>query len=127
MTTETQDQRLQGEEAIIRLLAPLARGAPGAFSLEDDCALIASEPGSELVLKTDPVAEGVHFLADDVPEDIAWKALAVNVSDLAAKAARPIGYLMALAFPAVPSRDWMARFAAGLRQAQQRFGCALIG
>ena len=47
---------------------------------------IAPEPGTELVLKTDPVAEGVHFLADDAPEDIAWKALAVNVSDLAAKA-----------------------------------------
>ena len=73
------DERLNGEEAIIRVLAPLARGAPGAFGLEDDCALIAPKPGTELVLKTDPVAEGVHFLADDAPEDIAWKALAVNV------------------------------------------------
>ena len=116
-----------GEADIIAQLAPLAEGVPGAFGLMDDCALITPEAGSELVLKTDPVAEGVHFLADDVPEDIAWKALAVNVSDLAAKAARPIGYLMALAFPAAPSREWMARFAAGLRQAQQRFGCALIG
>jgi thiamine-monophosphate kinase len=118
---------VRGEADIIALLAPLAEGVPGAFGLLDDCALITPEAGSELVLKTDPVAEGVHFLPDDAPEDIAWKALAVNVSDLAAKAARPIGYLMALAFPDAPSTDWMARFVAGLRQAQQRFGCALLG
>ena len=79
------------------------------------------------MLKTDPVAEGVHFLADDAPEDVAWKALAVNVSDLAAKAARPLGYLMALSFPEAPAPAWLARFAAGLTQAQARFGCHLIG
>ena len=79
------------------------------------------------MLKTDPVAEGVHFLADDAPEDVAWKALAVNVSDLAAKAARPIAYLMALSFPEAPSAGWLARFAAGLAVAQGRFGCHLIG
>ena len=118
---------VRGEADIIAMLAPLAEGVPGAFGLMDDCALITPEAGSELVLKTDPVAEGVHFLPDDAPEDIAWKALAVNVSDLAAKAARPIGYLMALSFPEAPSTAWMGRFVAGLRQAQQRFGCALIG
>ena len=57
-TTET----LHGEEAIIALLAPLTRGYAGAFGLKDDCALLTPEPGTELVLKTDPVAEGVHFL-----------------------------------------------------------------
>src|SRR6476620_6391259 len=122
-----QGEPLQGEEAIIRLLAPLAQGAPGALGLEDDCALLAPAPGSELVLKTDPVAEGVHFLADDAPEDIAWKALAVNVSDLAAKAARPLGYLMALSFPEPPGVAWLARFAAGLQAAQSAFGCHLLG
>jgi thiamine-monophosphate kinase len=121
------DEQLHGEEAIIRYLAPLARCAPGAFGLEDDCALIAPKPGTELVLKTDPVAEGVHFLADDAPEDIAWKALAVNVSDLAAKAARPLGYLMALSFPDAPTADWLARFAAGLQAAQDSFACHLLG
>ena len=124
---EHKDERVNGEEAIIRLLAPLARGAPGAFGLEDDCALIAPAPGTELVLKTDPVAEGVHFLADDAPEDIAWKALAVNVSDLAAKAARPLGYLMALSFSEAPAAAWLARFAAGLQAAQATFGCHLLG
>lgn len=121
------NERLQGEAAIIRVLAPLAAGFPGAFGLADDCAVITPTPGTELVLKTDPVAEGVHFLADDAPEDVAWKALAVNVSDLAAKAARPIGYLMALSFPKAPTAAWLARFAAGLAEAQASFGCHLIG
>src|SRR6478672_4628667 len=112
-----------GEEAIIQgFLAPLARGFPGAFGLKDDCALLTPEPGTELVLKTDPVAEGIHFLRDDAPGDIAWKALAVNVSDLAAKAARPLGYLMALSFPEAPLVAWLTRFAAGLQTAQSAFG-----
>jgi thiamine-monophosphate kinase len=129
MTSRNQglDDRLHGEETIVALLAPLTEGDPGAFGLKDDCALLTPEPGTELVLKTDPVAEGVHFLAGDTPEDIAWKALAVNVSDLAAKGATPIAYLMALSFPEAPSRRWLAAFAAGLRDAQTRFGCRLLG
>jgi thiamine-monophosphate kinase len=128
MATDTkQDDPVRGEEAIVRALAPLAEGFAGAFGLQDDCALITPAPDTELVLKTDPVAEGVHFLADDDPQDIAWKALAVNVSDLAAKAARPIAYLMALSFPEAPSAGWLSRFAAGLAAAQARFGCHLIG
>jgi thiamine-monophosphate kinase len=121
------DPAIRGEEAIVRVLAPLAEGFAGAFGLRDDCALITPVPGTELVLKTDPVAEGVHFLPDEDPQDIAWKALAVNVSDLAAKAARPIAYLMALSFPEAPGAGWLARFAAGLAEAQARFGCQLIG
>src|SRR5262245_28082139 len=129
MTSRNQvsDDRLGGEEAIIALLAPLTEGDFGAFGLKDDCALLMPEPGTELVLKTDPIAEGVHFLPDDTPEDIAWKALAVNVSDLAAKGATPIGYLMALSFPGAPSRGWLTAFADGLGQAQGRFGCHLLG
>ena len=122
-----QRDRIEGEEAIVRVLAPLAAGYPGAFALKDDCALITPRPGTELVLKTDPVAEGVHFLTEDAPEDIAWKALAVNVSDLAAKGARPLGYLMALSFPEAPAMAWLTGFAAGLAEAQASFGCHLIG
>jgi thiamine-monophosphate kinase len=121
------DRRLGSEAEAIALLAPLAASVPGAFGLKDDCALFAPTEGSELVLKTDPIVEGVHFLGDDAPEDIAWKALAVNVSDLAAKAARPVAYLMALGFPEPPRRTWLQRFADGLATVQGRFGCALIG
>src|SRR5215470_15707593 len=127
MMSEHQDRRLGSEEALIRLLAPLAIGAPGAFGLADDCALLAVEGGVQLVLKTDPVAEGVHFFGDDAPEDIGWKALAVNASDLAAKAARPLGYLMALSFPEAPRAAWLKGFAAGLEAAQTAFGCHLLG
>jgi thiamine-monophosphate kinase len=129
MTARTHDldDRLHGEEAIIALLAPLTEGDPGAFGLQDDCALLTPAPGTELLLKTDPIAEGVHFLPGGAPADIAWKALAVNVSDLAAKGATPVGYLMALSFPEAPTRAWMARFVDGLHVAQTRFGCHLIG
>ena len=119
---------IQGEESLIQeFLAPLAAGFPGAFGLKDDCAALAPTPGHDLIVKTDPVAAGVHFFAGDAPEDIAWKALAVNVSDLAAKAAIPRAYLMALSFPEAPTRDWMQRFAQGLGKAQNKFGMHLIG
>ncbi|MFM9943475.1 MAG: thiamine-phosphate kinase [Hyphomicrobiaceae bacterium] len=122
------DNDSHGEEAIIQhFLAPLAAGYPGAYGLKDDCAAITPTPGHDLIVKTDPVAEGVHFFADDAPEHIGWKALAVNVSDLAAKAAVPRAYLMALSFPMPPTRDWMQRFANGLSEAQAAFGMHLIG
>ena len=121
-------QQIHGEEAIVQeFLAPLAAGYPGALALKDDCAAITPAPGHDIVVKTDPIAEGVHFLAKDAPEHIAWKALAVNVSDLAAKAAVPRAYLMALSFPEPPTRDWMQRFAKGLADAQAAFGMHLIG
>lgn len=123
----TGSQGLVGEEAIVALLAPLAAGAPGALGLRDDCAFLRPRPGTDIVLKTDPVASGVHFFADDAPEDIAWKALAVNVSDLAAKGAAPVGYLLALSFPDSPQQAWLERFAAGLQAAQIHFGCHLLG
>ena len=123
----TASQTLFGEEAIVAVLAPLAAGAPGALGLKDDCAFLRPRPGMDIVLKTDPIASGVHFLPDDAPEDVAWKALAVNVSDLAAKGAAPVGYLMALSFPEAPQRAWLERFASGLRLAQERLGCHLLG
>jgi thiamine-monophosphate kinase len=124
----TAPERLHTEEAIIQgFLVPLAAGAPGAHGLKDDCATIAPSAGCELVLKTDAIAEGVHFLPTDSPRDIGWKALAVNVSDLAAKGARPLGYLMSLAFPEAPTAAWMAGFAGGLEEAQAAFGMHLLG
>lgn len=120
--------RIQSEaELIDTYLAPLTGTTLGAYSLRDDCATYAVPQGDELVLTTDAVAAGVHFFTDDAPEDIAWKALAVNVSDLVAKGAQPVAYLMAMAFPEAPERAWMERFAAGLREAQDAFAIRLIG
>jgi thiamine-monophosphate kinase len=124
----TLTERVTSEETIVQeYLAPLAAGFAGALGLMDDCALLTPEAGTELVLKTDPIIAGVHFFPEDAPEDIAWKALAVNLSDLAAKGARPLAYLMALALPEAPMRDWMAGFARGLAEAQARFACHLVG
>lgn len=120
--------RVKTETDLIQTyLAPLAAGAPGAFGLKDDAALISPEPGMDIVITTDPVRVGVHFFETDRADDIAWKALAVNVSDLAAKGARPLAYTMALAFPEAPAQAWMQSFADGLKAAQAEFGCHLIG
>ena len=116
-----------GEDALIAdHFRPLVDW-PGAFSLSDDCAEVLPAPGHALIVKTDPVRAGVHFFADDDPADIAWKALAVNVSDLAAKASRPLGYMLALSFPDVPEAGWLRRFSQGLGEAQAAFGLTLIG
>ncbi len=126
--TQDPDPHLRTEEAIIQTyLAPLASGYAGAFGLKDDCAAFTPTPGHDLIVKTDPIASDVHFFPVDAPEDIAWKALAVNVSDLAAKAAEPRAYLMALSFPQAPTQPWMRRFAQGLAEAQAQFGLHLIG
>lgn len=120
--------RVESETDLVQTyLAPLAEGMPGAFGLSDDAALLTTEPGTDLVFSTDPIIAGVHFFPDDQPRDIAWKALAVNVSDMAAKGAKPIAYLLALAFPKAPDRSWMAEFSQGLADAQAAFGCRLIG
>jgi thiamine-monophosphate kinase len=123
-----QERTVAGEEAIVQgYLAPLAEGFAGAFGLRDDCALLSPPAGHELVLTTDAVAEGVHFLPGEAPEDIGWKALAVNVSDLVAKGATPLVYLMSLAFPAAPAADGLAGLARGLAAAQASFGISLAG
>lgn len=120
------NDRISDETELIQTyLAPLA--AAGAFGLKDDAALIETEAGIDIVVTNDPVIAGVHFFPDDDPRDIAWKALAVNTSDLAAKGAEPFAYTMALAFPDAPLKSWMAAFSAGLAEAQSAFGCQLIG
>lgn len=121
-------QKSSSEEAIIQgHFASLAQGFPGALGLRDDCASIAPSAGSELIVTTDALREGIHYFADDPPADVGWKALAVNVSDLAAKGAKPLGYVMALSFPCLPDDQWLRGFTAGLNKAQQAFGMHLIG
>jgi len=117
-----------GEFALIaELFAPLARNAPGAFGLLDDAATIAPPAGHELVVTTDALVEGVHFLPGDPPDQIAKKALRVNLSDLAAKGATPLGYLMALMLPETAAMTWLRQFAHGLGEDQEEFGLSLLG
>lgn len=119
--------RMPGEfAAIARYFAPLATH-PGAFGLKDDLAWLAPPARRRLVLKTDAVVVGVHTLPGDAPDLVARKALRVNLSDLAGKGARPLGYLLALMLPAATEAAWLARFAAGLAADQKRFRVPLLG
>src|SRR5499427_10277711 len=116
-----------GEERLIaRYFAPLAQH-PGAFGLTDDAAVIAPPAGCDLVLKTDGIVGGVHFFPDDPPQMVAKKALRVNLSDLAAKGAKPLGFLLTLALPEEVGDAWLAPFARGLGADAQAFGCPLLG
>ncbi|HZD91376.1 MAG TPA: thiamine-phosphate kinase [Pseudolabrys sp.] len=121
------EDRLSGEERLIaHLFAPLATH-PGALGLTDDCAVITPAQGSDLVLTTDTIVGGVHFFNDDAAQAIASKALRVNLSDLAAKGAQPVGFLVSLALPMEIGQDWLIEFADGLRGDAQRYACPLLG
>ena len=93
---------------------------PAARGLDDDAALLG-----DLVLTHDMIVEGVHFLPDDGPQDVAWKLVAVNLSDLAAKGAAPVGVL--LGYSLTGDENWNAEFAAGLESVLRRYGVALFG
>lgn len=113
-------------EIIVRYFAPLA-SAPGARGLFDDAASLGLPAGRELVLTTDAVISGVHVPEKEEPGAIARKALRVNLSDLAAKAAEPMGYLMVLALPDDWKPAWLEQFVAGLAADQAAFGLSLYG
>jgi thiamine-monophosphate kinase len=109
--------------AIARWFAPLA-GEEGRGLLDD--AAVADLEGA-YVFTTDMIVEGVHFLPGDPIATVAQKALRVNLSDLAAKGAKPIGYLVALAWPRGRDGAQIESFAAGLKADQERFGVKLWG
>jgi thiamine-monophosphate kinase len=114
------------DRLIARYFRPLAT-APGALGLIDDAAALTPPAGCDLVLTTDGVIAGVHFFPDDPPDSIARKALRMNLSDLAAKGARPLGFLLSLALPADAGEAWLSAFAAGLGDDAVRYGCPLLG
>jgi thiamine-monophosphate kinase len=113
-------------EIIARYFAPLATN-PAALALLDDVAVLSLPEGHELVVTCDTIVEGVHFLAGDPPDSIGHKALAVNLSDLAAKGARPHAYLLSLALPEPPSAAWLEAFTNGLRKLQEQAEVDLVG
>jgi thiamine-monophosphate kinase len=114
------------ERLIGRYFGPLATH-PGAFGLADDAAAIRPPAGCDLVLTTDGVIAGVHVFADDPADQIARRALRMNLSDLAAKGATPLGFLLALSLPANTKSSWIAGFARGLGDDAKHFGCPLLG
>lgn len=109
---------------IARHFLPLA--GQGALALSDDAAVIDT-PSGQLVLAADAMVAGVHFLPDDPPETIGRKLLRVNLSDLAAMGAAPLGYLMTVALPKGTTPEWLEAFAAGLAADQAEFGLAVLG
>jgi thiamine-monophosphate kinase len=113
-------------ELIKRFFAPLAND-PGSLGLTDDAAVLTPAEGRDLVLTKDLLAADVHFFSEDAPEAIAAKALRVNLSDLAAKGARPRGYLMGLALPADWTTGWLERFCKGLATDQATYDFPLLG
>lgn len=117
---------LPAEFALIaRHFRPLA--GPGALDLQDDAAVLLPPAGRELVLTVDAMVAGVHFLPDDPPDLVGRKLLRVNLSDLAAKGATPIGYLMTVSTPRDTPDAWFGGFAAGLARDQREFGITLLG
>jgi len=114
-----------GEDSLIaRYFRPLATD-PGALDLTDDAAILKAL-GEDIVVTTDAIVEGVHFLPNDPPDTIAQKALRVNLSDLAAKGAVPAGFVLTLALRSVDDA-WLTPFARGLKADISRFGCPLLG
>jgi thiamine-monophosphate kinase len=114
-----------GEDSLIsRYFAPLATD-PGAFGLRDDAAVLKAA-GQDIVVNTDAIVEGVHFLPDDPPDTIARKALRTNLSDLAAKGAEPAGFVLTLALK-THDETWLAEFARGLGEDIADYACPLLG
>ncbi len=112
-------------DLIARYFAPLA--GPEGLGLGDDAALLAPPEGCDLVLTADALVAGRHFFADDPSESVATKALGVNLSDLAAKGAEPLGFLLTLALPRDWTEAWLEDFAKGLGAAARAAGIALFG
>ena len=97
-----------------------------ALGVGDDCALLAPAPGMQLAISSDILVEGRHFFADVDPEALGHKALAVNLSDLAACGAKPLAFTLALSLPRV-DEAWLAGFSRGLLALADAHGCELVG
>lgn len=105
---------------------PPRAGGPVALGVGDDCALLAPAAGMQLAVSSDMLVEGRHFFADVYPAHLGHKALAVNLSDLAACGARPVAFTLALALPRV-DEVWLEGFARGLWALADAHGCTLMG
>ena len=105
---------------------PVRPGGAVALGVGDDCALLRPTPGMQLAISSDMLVEGRHFFADVDPEALGHKALAVNLSDLAACGAKPLAFTLALSLPRV-DEVWLAGFSRGLLALADTHGCELVG
>ena len=96
------------------------------LGIGDDCALLKVDPTEEIAITSDMLVSGRHFFEDANPEWLGWKALAVNLSDLAAMGAKPLGFTLALALPN-PNPSWLEAFSRGLFAITNEYDCPLIG
>jgi thiamine-monophosphate kinase len=126
------DNQAMGEFDLIeryfkRAAKPSSGANPGVdLGIGDDCALLAPAPGMQLAISSDMLVEGRHFLSTVSPEALGHKALAVNLSDLAACGAKPVAFTLALSMPRV-DEAWLEGFSRGLFALADEHGCALIG
>ena len=116
-------------DLIARHFAPLATKGKPAYGLTDDAAVLTPPVDCDLVFTKDALVADVHFFANDPADYIARKAMRVNLSDLAAMGAKPVGYLLAIALPRnmKDMDEWVARFSRGLKIDQEEFGWSLFG
>lgn len=99
----------------------------GTVGIGDDCAVLPAGEG-ELLFSTDLLMEGVHFLrSESSPEDVGWKAAAVNLSDIAAMGGKPVATFLSIALPKDVQGEWAERFIEGYRQISSQYDVPLLG
>ncbi len=108
-------------------LAPLAAGHSGAFGLKNDAAIFPGGRDKSVVVTTDTLVQGVHFLPEDPPDLVGRKLLRVSLSDIAAMGGKPFGYLLSVALPPEQGETWFAGLARGLAEDQSTFHVGLLG
>jgi len=114
-------------DLIAKYFRPLARGRAEALNLLDDAGILTVPADMQLVVTTDALVEGRHFLASTHAIDLAHQATGVNLSDLAAMGAAPLSYTLDLVLPKTKDEAWIAGFAAGLAEVQAVHGFFLLG
>ena len=100
----------------------------GVTGIGDDCAIMPQRDGTDTLVSTDLLVEGIHFLLDDISaRDLGWKAAAVNISDIAAMGGRPVATFLSIAIPSSISEEWIDEFMEGYAEISSRYGVALLG
>jgi thiamine-monophosphate kinase len=112
---------------IEKYLRPLTNSFKGALNLEDDVAIIPKNATHDYVISKDGIVENIHFLPTATPEQIAEKLLRINLSDIAAKGAKPLFYLSFGSLNKKTNREWLKKFTSTLAKTQKEFGLILLG